>query len=104
MDMINQRKLRTLLVDDEALSRRGLELRLRMAADVEIIGKRPSQVTIQRILRCRPEGFWERSFQIAEESHQWRMMLVKLPVYGFRFIESRDQNLADDTPLFIAEE
>jgi two-component system, LytTR family, response regulator len=32
------RKLRTLLVDDEALSRRGLELRLRMAADVEIIG------------------------------------------------------------------
>ncbi len=38
MDMINQRKLRTLLVDDEALSRRGLELRLRMAADVEIIG------------------------------------------------------------------
>jgi two-component system LytT family response regulator len=32
------RKLRTLLVDDEALSRRGLELRLRMAADIEIIG------------------------------------------------------------------
>ena len=32
------RKLRTLLVDDEALSRRGLELRLRMAADVEIVG------------------------------------------------------------------
>ena len=32
------RKLRTLLVDDEALSRRGLELRLRMAGDVEIIG------------------------------------------------------------------
>ncbi|HEX6638804.1 MAG TPA: LytTR family DNA-binding domain-containing protein [Steroidobacteraceae bacterium] len=36
--MINSRKLRTLLVDDEALSRRGLELRLRMAADVEVIG------------------------------------------------------------------
>jgi two-component system LytT family response regulator len=33
------RKLRTLLVDDEALSRRGLELRLRMAADVEIVGQ-----------------------------------------------------------------
>ena len=32
------RKLRTLLVDDEALSRRGLELRLRMAADIEIVG------------------------------------------------------------------
>jgi two-component system LytT family response regulator len=36
--MMTQRKLRTLLVDDEALSRRGLELRLRMAADVEIVG------------------------------------------------------------------
>jgi two-component system LytT family response regulator len=36
--MTTQRKLRTLLVDDEALSRRGLELRLRMAADVEIVG------------------------------------------------------------------
>ncbi len=33
-----QKKLRTLLVDDEALSRRGLELRLSLAADVEIIG------------------------------------------------------------------
>lgn len=32
------KKLRTLLVDDEALSRRGLELRLSLAADVEIIG------------------------------------------------------------------
>ena len=32
------RKFRTLLVDDEALSRRGLELRLRMAGDMEIIG------------------------------------------------------------------
>jgi two-component system LytT family response regulator len=30
--------MRTLLVDDEALSRRGLELRLRVAADIEIIG------------------------------------------------------------------
>jgi two-component system LytT family response regulator len=36
--MITQGKLRTLLVDDEALSRRGLELRLRMAPDVEIVG------------------------------------------------------------------
>lgn len=34
-----QRKLRTLLVDDEALSRRGLELRLRMAPDIEVIGQ-----------------------------------------------------------------
>jgi two-component system LytT family response regulator len=33
------RMLRTLLVDDEALSRRGLELRLRMANDIEIIGQ-----------------------------------------------------------------
>jgi two-component system, LytTR family, response regulator len=36
--MNTMRKLRTLLVDDEALSRRGLELRLRMAGDVEIVG------------------------------------------------------------------
>jgi two-component system LytT family response regulator len=33
------RKLRTLLVDDEALSRRGLELRLRVASDIEIVGQ-----------------------------------------------------------------
>jgi two-component system LytT family response regulator len=33
------RKLRTLLVDDEALSRRGLELRLRVANDIEIVGQ-----------------------------------------------------------------
>ena len=32
-------RLRTLLVDDEALSRRGLELRLRMANDIEIVGQ-----------------------------------------------------------------
>src|SRR6185295_19154083 len=32
------RKLRTLLVDDEALSRRGLELRLKVAADIDIVG------------------------------------------------------------------
>jgi two-component system, LytTR family, response regulator len=37
--MNGPRKLRTLLVDDEALSRRGLELRLRMAGDIEIIGQ-----------------------------------------------------------------
>ena len=36
--MNTPKKLRTLLVDDEALSRRGLELRLSLAADVEIIG------------------------------------------------------------------
>jgi two-component system, LytTR family, response regulator len=33
------RKLRTLLVDDEALSRRGLELRLAVAADIDIVGQ-----------------------------------------------------------------
>jgi two-component system LytT family response regulator len=33
------RKMRTLLVDDESLSRRGLELRLRVANDIEIIGQ-----------------------------------------------------------------
>src|SRR4051812_16926127 len=33
------RKMRTLLVDDEALSRRGLELRLRVANDIEIVGQ-----------------------------------------------------------------
>src|SRR4029079_12519785 len=33
------RKMRTLLVDDEALSRRGLELRLRVANDIEIVGE-----------------------------------------------------------------
>ena len=39
MNLQPQRRLRTLLVDDEALSRRGLELRLRVAADIEIIGQ-----------------------------------------------------------------
>ncbi len=33
------RKVRTLLVDDEALSRRGLELRLRVASDIDIVGQ-----------------------------------------------------------------
>ena len=37
--MNSQRKLRTLLVDDEALSRRGLELRLRVANDIDIVGE-----------------------------------------------------------------
>jgi two-component system LytT family response regulator len=37
--MSQARKLRTLLVDDESLSRRGLELRLRVANDIEIIGQ-----------------------------------------------------------------
>ena len=39
MHMNGFRRLRTLLVDDEALSRRGLELRLRMAGDIEIVGQ-----------------------------------------------------------------
>ncbi len=38
MNMNGTRTMRTLLVDDEALSRRGLELRLRVANDIEIIG------------------------------------------------------------------
>ena len=33
------RKFRTLLVDDESLSRRGLELRLRVANDIDIVGQ-----------------------------------------------------------------
>jgi len=33
------RKMRTMLVDDEALSRRGLELRLRVASDIEIVAE-----------------------------------------------------------------
>jgi len=37
--MTASRKLRTLLVDDEALSRRGLELRLRVAGDIEVVGQ-----------------------------------------------------------------
>src|SRR3954465_3065858 len=37
--MNSPRKLRTLLVDDETLSRRGLELRLKGANDIEIIGQ-----------------------------------------------------------------
>jgi two-component system, LytTR family, response regulator len=39
MNMNGSRRLRTLLVDDEALSRRGLELRLRVAGDIEIVGQ-----------------------------------------------------------------
>ena len=37
--MLTTRKLRTLLVDDESLSRRGLELRLKVANDIEVIGQ-----------------------------------------------------------------
>ena len=39
MSLATSRRLRTLLVDDEALSRRGLELRLKVAADIEIVGQ-----------------------------------------------------------------
>lgn len=35
----SQRPIRTLIVDDEALSRRGLEIRLRTAGDFEVIGQ-----------------------------------------------------------------
>ena len=37
--MNQSRKMRTLLVDDESLSRRGLELRLRVANDIDIVGQ-----------------------------------------------------------------
>ena len=39
MNTAETRRLRTLLVDDESLSRRGLELRLKVASDIEIIGQ-----------------------------------------------------------------
>ena len=37
--MTTSPKIRTVIIDDEALSRRGLELRLRVAADIEIVGQ-----------------------------------------------------------------
>jgi two-component system, LytTR family, response regulator len=51
-----QRKLRTLLVDDEALSRRGLELRLRVANDIDIVGQCSNgREALEAIRRQRPD-------------------------------------------------
>src|SRR5687767_4279118 len=54
--MNSLRKLRTLLVDDEALSRRGLELRLRVAADIEIVGQCSNgREALQSIRELKPD-------------------------------------------------
>ena len=54
--MLNQRKLRTLLVDDESLSRRGLELRLKVANDIEIIGQCSNgREALQAIRELKPD-------------------------------------------------
>jgi two-component system, LytTR family, response regulator len=51
-----QRKLRTLLVDDEALSRRGLELRLRVANDIDIVGQCSNgREALEAIRQQRPD-------------------------------------------------
>ena len=50
------RKLRTLLVDDETLSRRGLELRLRVANDIEIVGQCSNgREALQSIRELKPD-------------------------------------------------
>jgi two-component system, LytTR family, response regulator len=50
------RKLRTLLVDDETLSRRGLELRLKVANDIEIIGQCSNgREALQAIRELKPD-------------------------------------------------
>jgi two-component system LytT family response regulator len=54
--MSPNRKLRTLLVDDETLSRRGLELRLRVANDIEIIGQCSNgREALQAIREAKPD-------------------------------------------------
>src|SRR6186713_871518 len=53
---MNARKLRTLLVDDETLSRRGLELRLKVANDIEIIGQCSNgREALQAIRELKPD-------------------------------------------------
>ncbi|MBP6513696.1 MAG: LytTR family transcriptional regulator DNA-binding domain-containing protein [Steroidobacteraceae bacterium] len=48
--------IRTLIVDDEALARRGLELRLRDAADFEIVGEAVNgREAIEAIVRLKPD-------------------------------------------------
>ena len=54
--MNTPRKLRTLLVDDEALSRRGLQLRLALANDVEVIGECSNgREALEAIREFRPD-------------------------------------------------
>jgi two-component system LytT family response regulator len=54
--MNSPRKLRTLLVDDETLSRRGLELRLKVANDIEIIGQCSNgREALQAIRELKPD-------------------------------------------------
>src|SRR6188474_2121449 len=54
--MLTTRKLRTLLVDDESLSRRGLELRLKVANDIEVIGQCSNgREALQAIRELRPD-------------------------------------------------
>src|ERR1044072_2579006 len=54
--MSGTRKLRTLLVDDETLSRRGLELRLRVANDIEIVGQCSNgREALQSIRELKPD-------------------------------------------------
>jgi two-component system, LytTR family, response regulator len=54
--MNSSRKLRTLLVDDETLSRRGLELRLRVANDIEIVGQCSNgREALQSIRELKPD-------------------------------------------------
>src|SRR6188472_870812 len=54
--MNSQRMLRTLLVDDESLSRRGLELRLKVANDIEIIGQCSNgREALQAIRELKPD-------------------------------------------------
>src|SRR6188768_3999405 len=54
--MNSPRKLRTLLVDDETLSRRGLELRLKVANDIEIIGQSSNgREALQAIRELKPD-------------------------------------------------
>jgi len=54
--MLTPRKLRTLLVDDESLSRRGLELRLKVASDIEVIGQCSNgREALQAIRESKPD-------------------------------------------------
>ena len=49
-------RIRTLLVDDERLARRGLELRLAVAPDVEIVGEcENGRAAIQQITALAPD-------------------------------------------------
>ena len=50
------KRIRTLLVDDERLARRGLELRLATAPDVEIVGEcENGREAIEKVLALEPD-------------------------------------------------